>query len=128
MYPFDRCVAVGRCRSRYERERRCDRWAKHSRAGWVKLVRDWRASGEAADTFAAKRGIKPKTLQWWAWNLGSAQLEPMRPLEVIEIVHAVAPPAERFEVHLANGRCVGVPPTFDAEALGRLLGVVEAAR
>lgn len=102
--------------------------AKHSRGEWAKLVGDWRESGEAADALAARRGIKPKTLQWWAWNLGSAQPEPVRPFEVIEIVHAAAAPAERFEVHLPNGRCVGVPPSFDTDALARLLSVVEAAR
>lgn len=101
--------------------------AKRSRAGWVKLVRDWRESGEPADEFAAKRGIKPKTLQWWAWNLGGAQLEATRPLEVIEVVQAATALAERFEVHLPNGRCVGVPPTFDTDALARLLSVVEGA-
>jgi hypothetical protein len=33
-----------------------------------------------------------------------------------------------FEVRLGDGRSVGVPPSFDSEALGRVLRVLEAAR
>jgi hypothetical protein len=35
---------------------------------------------------------------------------------------------DRFEVRLADGRSVGVPSSFDADALGRLLRVLEATR
>jgi hypothetical protein len=34
----------------------------------------------------------------------------------------------RFEVRLADGRSVGVPLSFDAEALERLLRVLEEAQ
>lgn len=102
--------------------------AKRTRAGWAKLVREWRESGEPTEVFASRRGVKAKTLQWWAWNLGSAALDASRPLEVIEVVQTNAVVVERFEVHLANGRCVGVPPAFDADALRLLLSVVDGAR
>ncbi len=99
--------------------------ATRSRGAWAKLVRQWRESGLSADAFASTRGVKSKTLQWWAWNLGDRQAGLSRPIEVVEVVHATAV-AERFEIHLANGRCIGVPPTFDAESLARLLPIVEA--
>lgn len=99
--------------------------ATRSRGVWAKLVRQWRESGLSAEAFAAPRGLKSKTLQWWAWNLGSAEQEAARPIEVVEIVHAAAA-SEQFEVYLENGRCVRVPSAFDSNDLARLLSVLEA--
>src|SRR6476620_7222153 len=50
-------------RSRMARERR-------TRAEWQKIVRRWRASGVSAASFAARHGLSPHTLQWWASTLG----------------------------------------------------------
>jgi hypothetical protein len=48
--------------------------------------------------------------------------------KLVEVQPVVRTTDDRFEVRLADGRSVGVPPSFDGEALGRLLRVLEAAR
>lgn len=48
--------------------------------------------------------------------------------KLVEVRPLVRPTDERFEVRLADGRSVGVPPSVDVDALGRLLRVLEAAR
>jgi hypothetical protein len=48
--------------------------------------------------------------------------------KLVEVQPLVRATDERFEVRLPDGRSVGVPASFDAGALGRLLRVLEAAR
>jgi hypothetical protein len=70
-------------------------------------------------------------LQWWASKLkreAGVALGQVTPLEFVEVARAEAVAAPRFEVHLANGRWVGVSAGFDPDALARLLAVVEGAR
>jgi hypothetical protein len=95
---------------------------------WAGLVREWRESGLSATAFAARRRIRPGTLQWWAYELKRAASPTLKPLEFIEVSREAVAPDQRFEVHLGNGRRVTVPAAFDADALGRLLAVVEGSR
>jgi len=36
---------------------------------WRKLIAAFESSGESAETFCRPRGLRPKTLLWWRWNL-----------------------------------------------------------
>lgn len=38
-------------------------------AEWKRLVREWEKSGKKAAEFAAERGLRPHSLQWWRWRL-----------------------------------------------------------
>jgi hypothetical protein len=46
---------------------------------------------------------------------------------MIELRPVPLPADDRFEVRLAGGKSIGVPPSFDGPALARLLRVLEAA-
>lgn len=96
------------------------------------MVARWEASDESAAAFARRIGTGAATLYRWRRELrrtagtrGSgpalAKLVEVRPT-------VVAGADERFEVRLADGRSVRVPPSFDAGAFGRLLRVLEAVR
>jgi hypothetical protein len=38
-------------------------------AEWKRLVEDWRASGESAEAYGARAGVRAKTLAWWSSEL-----------------------------------------------------------
>lgn len=101
---------------------------RRRRDEWRSLVAEWKRSGVTATEFAKHAGVHVKTLQYWKYKLASAA-EPRSPelAKIVEVQPARLPADERFEVRLAGGRCVGVPPSFDADALERLLRVLEAA-
>ena len=105
---------------------------RRKREAWAELVARWEVSGESAAGFARRIGTGAATLYRWRRELRRTAMgrssEPAlaKLVEVRPTVVAVAD--ERFEVRLADGRSVRVPPAFDACALGRLLGVLEAAR
>lgn len=97
----------------------------------------WQASGLTASEFASRHGLRATTLAWWKWRLGQAGSEPRRnpprrgreakdALPVIELRPA-AIADERFEIAVGSAR-VRVPRSFDAEALSRLLAVLEGPR
>ena len=110
-----------------------------SRETWAKRVEAWKASGLGAKEFGAKFGIKPKSLEWWKWNLGAeavrAKREPasaksaqlavtaMAPLTFVEMPTGLG--KEPIEVVLANGVRIRVPIGFEVTTLLRLLDVLE---
>ncbi len=93
----------------------------------------WRSSGETAREFAAKHGVKASTLSGWAWRLGReraadprGQANPPQP-RMIELRGVpVRMHEECFELEVGRRR-VRVPPSFDEDALRRLIGVLEGA-
>jgi transposase-like protein len=108
--------------------------AREGREVWAKRVERWVDSGLSAKEFAAETGVNANTLAHWRWRLGAkapagrteAATAPVRFVEL-----AAAPAAEEaggFEVVLAGGRTVRVPPRFDATELARLVQVLEGAR
>ena len=110
---------------------------RSKRDEWRDRVQRWKASGQRAEEFAAREGVRPKTLQHWSWQLGRAS--PKRELaradfvEVISprVVQAlaaprVAPTARGFEVTLPNGARVTVPQTFDTTAMTELVRLLGA--
>lgn len=114
-----------------------------TRETWAKRVERWKDSGLTAGEYAAETGIKAHSLSWWRWRLGTgsekvvAERRPVRksrvvaakPSPALTFVEVTAPrPAEPFEVVLASGVRVRVPPSFDAATLIRLLDVLEQRR
>lgn len=119
-----------------------------SRAGrevWSKRVERWRESGLRTAEFAAELGINPRSLTYWKWRLGKEARgervltakagKPRRiaapsggaspqPSGFIEVRASVS--AARIEVELRGGRRIHVPDSFDAEALRKLLAVLES--
>src|SRR5271163_4957311 len=79
-------------------------------------------SGKPVSVFAADHGLDPQRVYLWRRRLGAAE-----PTTFQEIV--VRPPTGRlevapFEIVLASGDIVRVPPSFEAAALARLLDVL----
>lgn len=109
-----------------------------SRKEWRSRVARWNESGLTAKEFSAEQGINAGTLQHWQYKLkyGDRLDKPPKPgtqsnAIVASLVEVAAPDVaevdQRFEIELGNGRRVRVGAGFDAEALRRLLAVVEAA-
>jgi hypothetical protein len=123
-----------------------------SRDDWAKRVERWKDSGLSAKVFAAEVGVNASTLSYWKWRLAADSKKriarkrtrkntavvtrkspakktaslAVRPLSFVEITKASsAAVAEPFEIELVSGERVRVPSSFDAEALARLLAVLE---
>lgn len=111
-----------------------------SRDTWAKRVERWKDSGLPLREFAGEVGVKPSTLSYWKWRLGREARRPattrkappkksaalaVRPLSFVELTKGGGLGAEPFEVELVSGERVRVPSSFDAEALARLLRVLE---
>lgn len=104
---------------------------RRKREAWPELLARWKASGESAAEFGSRIGTGAATLYRWRREFrrttaGRGTAPALAKL--VEVRPTVIVADARFEVRLADGRSVGVPPSFDAEALGRLLHVLEAAR
>jgi transposase-like protein len=88
-----------------------------------------RSSRKSVGEFAAEHGLDPQRVYLWRRRLGEAE-----PTLFQEIV--VHPAAQRapdaagnpFEIVLASGDVVRVPPSFDGAALARLLEVLAQVR
>jgi hypothetical protein len=109
---------------------------------WAARVTRWKDSGRTAKEFAAEIGVRPDTLKWWKWRLGSERSKTAltrRPAQVlakakrslsaltfVEMTAAVAP--EPLEVVLPSTVRVRVPVGFDDVTLGRLLDALERRR
>ena len=106
---------------------------RSTRAEWSKRVASWKRSGLSAKEFAARHGVRPRTLTWWRWRLGrrskSAALTvrkaatPIAPLTFVEMTSSVR--GEPFEVVLTSDVRIRVSIGFDERALVRLLDVLE---
>src|SRR5260370_14081909 len=112
---------------------------RRGRDEWAKRVAGWKDSGLTAKEFATELGINPRSLVFWKWQLGkgsgpTAELSAVsvksgkaraRTLPLIELGQPPAP--AQFELELGGGRRLAIPSTFDADALRRLLAVLESA-
>ena len=104
---------------------------RRKREAWPQLVARWETSGESAAEFASRVGTGPATLYRWRRELRrapAAKAPALSLAKLVEVQPLVRTIDDRFEVRLAGGRSVGVPPSFDADALGRLLRALEVAR
>ena len=86
-----------------------------------------RGSGKSVSEFAAEHGLDPQRVYLWRRRLGKA--EPTIFQELIVRPAAVRDVAgNSFELDLASGDMVRVPPSFDGAALARLLEVLAQVR
>jgi hypothetical protein len=46
--------------------------SRRSREQWAAVVDELAASGEKAESFCRRRGIRRSTLYWWKWKLASS--------------------------------------------------------
>lgn len=76
-------------------------------------------SGRPVSAFAAEHGLDPQRVYLWRRRLGaSAERTTFREVVVR------ADGSDRFEIVLASGTTVRVPPSFDDDSLERLLAVM----
>lgn len=85
----------------------------------LQCVADWRASGLTADEFAARRGLSPNTLRYWAYR--PKKPEPVvRSLELVRVERGAAPASVQgssaIVVELAEAKVI-VSPGVDAATL-----------
>lgn len=97
---------------------------------WRVLIGEQEKSGESVARFAASRGLRAATIYWWRSRLRrqspSDALE-LVPIEITTGAKRTPSLSESFELELASGRRLRVPASFDADALARLISVVEHA-
>ncbi|PYO40147.1 MAG: hypothetical protein DMD33_18690 [Gemmatimonadetes bacterium] len=108
-----------------------------SRAEWQKRIERWNDSGLSAEQFAAEMGINAGTLRHWKYFLGkqgsgAPVSKPTRAIAATSLVEVqpVVPAAAgagtaAFELELGADRRLRIPPQFEADALERLLAVLE---
>ena len=105
-------------------------------AEWARRVSKWRASGEAAGVFAARRGWNPRTLTWWGSKLKRRDAATAGTKSgAVEFARVVAKePLPRtssstgtIEILLSRGRCVRVLPGFSPELLRAVLETLEGS-
>lgn len=108
--------------------------ARTSSDEWRKRVERWRESGLTAEQFAVEVGINAGTLRFWQYKLrklarGESKSRTPKSASATAApfveVRAASPINAGFELELAGGRRLRVPTSFDADALQRLLGVLE---
>lgn len=115
---------------------------RRSRQEWERLIAQWRAGGESAATFCARRGLRVQTLQWWRWRLRQRPTEEKLVAErdAIQVVEhgfrelaaggtgkVSASPRSGFELRWPDGLTLWIPADFEATALRRLLAALEAS-
>ena len=86
-------------------------------------------SGKPVRAFAAEHGLAPQRLYLWRRRLGGAEPTTFQELVVRPVAGRASPDASSgFEIVLASGDVVRVPPSFDGAALARLLEVLAQVR
>jgi transposase len=106
--------------SPFNRRRWTEQDARHALAALER-------SGKAVAVFATQHGIDPQRLYAWRRRLGGAERTTFQELIVRPPPRiSLTDDASAFELALPSGVVVRVPATFDASALERLLGVLEA--
>lgn len=117
---------------------------RRSAGAWRQLIGEWQLSGEGLASFCKRRRVSASTLCWWRWRLGlgggrgvgsrSARREEKAPAPWIEVQASRQQRAEGatargrgFELRWPDGLALSVPAEFEAEALERLLAVLEAS-
>ena len=89
-----------------------------------------RRSGKPVSVFAAEHGLDPQRVYLWRRRLGGAERTTFQELIVGPTTPRTAANVDGtgFEIVLASGDVVRVPPSFDGAALTRLLEVLTQVR
>lgn len=80
-------------------------------------------SGLSVHAFARQRGIDPQRLYWWRRRLAESDSRPGAALTFVEVKSDAG--AARIEVVLRSGRVLRLAEPFDADAVRRLIEVLE---
>jgi hypothetical protein len=105
--------------------------APRPRAEWVEEVRRWRESGLSIGKYAAAHALEKGTLAWWGQQLrnhtarSAASPAQFLPVRVTPTPDVKLERHSSIELVLRNGRCIRINGEFQAEALLRLLQIVE---
>jgi hypothetical protein len=93
---------------------------------WRSVLEQWRASGTSRAAFCRRHGISYHSLSQWKSRIGAdAKVGPGGRRRFVEIaVPRAAVPS--YEIALAGGRSLRVPPGFDDGEVARLIAVVES--
>jgi transposase-like protein len=110
---------------------RAPRKTKH-RTRWTperarQVLAELEGSEMSVGAFATERGLHPQRLYRWRQRMATkirAATEAPAFAEITVRGHD-REPGGRFEIELARGRIVRVGPSFDAEALRRLVQLLE---
>jgi hypothetical protein len=99
---------------------------------WRRLIERWRHSGRSVRDFCEHNDIAIPS--FYAWRRRLPQDAPLpelsQPSAAITFlpIHVQTEPADQqppLELVLGNGRCLRIPPRFDANTLRALLAVLE---
>jgi transposase-like protein len=87
-------------------------------------------SGQSVRAFAEEHGLDPQRLYAWRRRVAGGDRITFHEVTVRpeRLAAAHDAPLGAFEIVLASGAVIRVPPAFDAAALARLLEVVERTR
>ena len=106
-----------------------------SRPRWTledarEVIAAFERSGKPVALFAADHGLDPQRIYAWRRRLGEAELTTFQEIVVRPVpAHAdAAAHRSSFEIALASGEIVRVPPSFDGPDLARLLDVLARSR
>jgi hypothetical protein len=107
---------------------------RYRAAEWPALLEQWSTSGETAERFASRIGVKPATLERWRKAVGSKprrasvrgeKSDGASAASVFARVQVVEPPARSsgvIEVVMRDGMVVRLHGAVDAGTLGTVLG------
>jgi len=109
-----------------------------TRQEWTARIQQWRRSGQTARDFARAHGFNHNTLMHWSWRLAAqsqadtpqrAQPQRRRSAQPAFVEILTQPVAEGcFELELAGGKRLRIPPRFEARSLASILQVLEQQR
>lgn len=69
---------------------------RRSREQWAAILEELAASGESAEGFCRRRGIRRETLSWWKWNLArTSRSSPSRGIRLLPVAVSSEAPAPR---------------------------------
>jgi len=121
----------------YARSMNSVRRQRHKASQWSRLLEQWSKSGESAERFAGRIGVKPATLARWqrAVRGDAVEVEPQilskKSKERAESMFArvqVMEPATRsdglVEVVMRDGIMLRIHGVVDADTLGAVLGAL----
>lgn len=94
---------------------------------WRRCLRLWQHSGLSIREFCARHHLAQASFYAWRRQLQQRDAAAAAFVEVHVVADEQPQPDSPLEVALANGRCVRVPPGFDAATLRQLLAVLEEA-
>jgi transposase-like protein len=115
--------------SRYRAPRKPNRRTRWTAERARQVLAELEGSEMSVGAFATKRGLHPQRLYRWRRRMATTTRAATQASAFAEITlrgrDREQGGLERFEIELARGRIVRVAPSFDTEALRRLVRLLE---